>query len=214
MCLKKGADMLVLQYLNSEKKYEVEFSKTSEHVVTLLGEFPVKLDGFTLSRKGFDDKWDYSKYVTLYRNIEGGAQFSDDGSEYIEPTKTVVVSVSWNDGNNVREIRPDHVDVKVSINDEEYEIIRLSEENEWKKEYDNIPKNDVFTITASDVADYDKSIYGTTVAYSTEVPEPYEPTVNDLAEAITEIYEMVDQNASDIIVTQEAVAEIYEMIGE
>ena len=25
-------------------------------------------------------------------------------------------------------------------------------QNEWKKEYDNIPKNDVFTITASDVA--------------------------------------------------------------
>lgn len=206
--------MLVLQYLNSDKKYEIEFTKTSEHVVTIKGEFPVKLDGFTLSRKGFDDKWDYSKYVTLYRDIEGGAQFSDDGSEYVEPTKNVIVSVVWNDGDNAREIRPDHVDVQVNINEEKYEIIRLSDENDWQKEYDKVLAKDIYTIEASSVADYDKEIYGTTVTYSTDVPQPYVPTIEELSEAIVDIYEMVDQNASDIVVTQEAVAEIYEMIGE
>lgn len=77
--------MLNLTYLGSKATYEVNFSRVSPHIVQILGELPFKDKGFTLSREGKKDFWDYTDYTTLYRNIEGGLQFSDDGSVYVEP---------------------------------------------------------------------------------------------------------------------------------
>lgn len=53
-------------------------------IVELKGDFPIRTDGFTLSRPEHDDNWDYSTYTTVYREIDGGAQFSNDGSVYTE----------------------------------------------------------------------------------------------------------------------------------
>lgn len=77
--------MLNLTYLGSKATYEVNFSRVSPHIVQILGELPFKDKGFTLSREGKKDSWNYTDYTTLYRNIEGGMQFSDDGSVYVEP---------------------------------------------------------------------------------------------------------------------------------
>lgn len=72
--------MLEMKYKNSGHKYKVEFSIVALHVLQLLGDFPIKEEGFTLSREGKEDNWDYSGYTTVYREVEGGVQFSDDGS--------------------------------------------------------------------------------------------------------------------------------------
>ena len=77
--------MLNLQYIGSKTFYEVEFSWISANVVQVMGDMPVKDKGFTLSREESDDGWDYSKFKTVYRLIEGGVQFSDDGSVYVAP---------------------------------------------------------------------------------------------------------------------------------
>ena len=77
--------MLKLQYKGSKTIYDVEFSRISSHVVQIMGDIPVKDKGFTLSRDGADDGWDYSKFKTVYRLIEGGVQFSDNGSVYVAP---------------------------------------------------------------------------------------------------------------------------------
>lgn len=79
--------MVNLTYVGQTKKYEVEFSRISEHVVQVLGNLPSYDSGFTVSRIGKDDKWEYTGYTTLYRELEGGLQFSDDGSVYVEPKK-------------------------------------------------------------------------------------------------------------------------------
>lgn len=82
--------MLHLIYVGeSDKKYAVDFKSVSDHVVQITGDFPVKRNGFLLSRIDYDDKWDYTEFRTLYRNVEGGAQFSDDGSVYTAPIPTV-----------------------------------------------------------------------------------------------------------------------------
>ena len=79
--------MLRLKYIGSKTEYHVNFSKVSAHVVQILGELPFKNKGFYLSRIGKEDAWDYTGYTTLYREVEGGLQFSDDGSVYVEPQK-------------------------------------------------------------------------------------------------------------------------------
>ena len=78
--------MLNLQYVGDTTKYPVNFRRISDHVVQVTGKIPVKLSGFTLSRL-VPDNWrpDYSRYNTVYREINGGVQFSDDGSVYVAP---------------------------------------------------------------------------------------------------------------------------------
>lgn len=78
--------MLHLIYVGEkEKKYAVDFTQVSEHVIQITGDFPVKGNGFTLSRIDCEDEWDYTGFRTIYRNIEGGAQFSDNGRVYVAP---------------------------------------------------------------------------------------------------------------------------------
>lgn len=92
--------MLELKYINpniaeeesteeksNEEIYLIEF-KSDSNIVELKGDFPIKTTGFTLSRIGQNDNWDYSTYTTVYREIEGGVQFSNDGSVYVEPQPT------------------------------------------------------------------------------------------------------------------------------
>lgn len=78
--------MLNFNYIGSEDIYNVEFSRISGNVVQLLGDLPFSDTGFTLSREGKNDNWAYPEYTTLYRQVEGGLQFSDNGSIYVEPT--------------------------------------------------------------------------------------------------------------------------------
>lgn len=77
--------MLVMKYTGSKTAYEVDFRRITPHVVQIIGDFPVKAKGFTLSRDESEDGWDYKRFKTVYREIDGGAQFSDDGSVYVVP---------------------------------------------------------------------------------------------------------------------------------
>lgn len=80
--------MLNMNYIGDSTIYPIEFNAISNNIVELKGDFPVLTDGFTLSRPDYDDNWDYSTYTTVYYEIDGGAQFSNDGSIYTPPEPT------------------------------------------------------------------------------------------------------------------------------
>ena len=81
--------MLNMNYINSTTKYAVNFKTISANIIEIKGDFPIQTDGIQISReKKPDDVWDYSDYTTIYREIEGGVQFSNDGSAYVEPEPT------------------------------------------------------------------------------------------------------------------------------
>lgn len=205
--------MLRVIFNDLEENYTAEFSTVSENVVQLKGDIPQDTSGFFLSRIDKTDRWDYSDYKTIYRVPENGViQFSNDGSVYIPPKKNVVISASFDDGDDVMGIRPESVKVNVIVNGAKKSTITLSENNNWSKTYEDVLASDEYAIDASDVVDYTKTINGTTVVYATDYPKPEEITVDDLAEAIAELADVVMQNTTDITDTQEAVAEIYEMI--
>lgn len=77
--------MLNMKYIGDETDYPVEFSIVSANVVELKGDFPNKEVGFILSRPEHKDNWNYEAYTTIYREIDGGVQFSNDGSVYMAP---------------------------------------------------------------------------------------------------------------------------------
>lgn len=66
-------------------EYEVNFRRISDHIVRLIGDVPAYDTGFTLSRAGHDDAWDYNAFTTVYRIGDGYVEYSDDGSVYVEP---------------------------------------------------------------------------------------------------------------------------------
>lgn len=80
--------MLEMKYIGEDTVHQVSFRNLSSHVCELTGGFPAQTAGFTLSRIGKDDHWDYSSYTTIYRQLENGAQFSNDGSAYVPPEPT------------------------------------------------------------------------------------------------------------------------------
>lgn len=75
--------MLELKYIGESISYPVSFRNISDTICQITGDFPVKAGGFTLSRIRKDDAWDYSGYATVFRQIDGGAQFSNDGSVFV-----------------------------------------------------------------------------------------------------------------------------------
>lgn len=77
--------MLLLKYLNTKEIYSIIFTTKKSNVVQIKGDLPIRTDGFMLSRDGKDWNGDYSDYTTVYREVDGGAQFSNDGSVYIPP---------------------------------------------------------------------------------------------------------------------------------
>ena len=100
--------MLYLMYVGEQDtKYVVDFGPVSDHVVQVTGDFPVKGNGFILSRLDCDDNWDYTGFRTVYKNVDGGAQFSDDGSVYVPPLP--VVTFTEGPGGTIGEIGRAHV---------------------------------------------------------------------------------------------------------
>ena len=63
----------------------MDFDIVSEHIVKIVGTLPAKTKGFTLSREGEEDGWDYLGFTTVYQQGEGEILFSDDGSVYVPP---------------------------------------------------------------------------------------------------------------------------------
>lgn len=77
--------MLKLKYIGLKTEYDVAFSNLTKNIVQVRGTLPAKTHGFTLSRAGKEDNWDYSGFTTIYREMDGVIQFSNDGSVYVEP---------------------------------------------------------------------------------------------------------------------------------
>ena len=80
--------MLKMKYIGLKTEYEIEFSNLTKNIVQVKGDVPAKTHGFTLSRPGMEDNWDYSAFTTVYRELDGVIQFSNDGSIYVPPAPT------------------------------------------------------------------------------------------------------------------------------
>ena len=180
--------MLSLNYVGEYASYEVEFDR-NEHVVTLKGDFPIKTTGFYLSQPGKVNDLNYTAFKTVYRVIAGGVQFSDDGSVWVEPTRNVTVQAVWDDHDDIERLRPGSVAVTVKG-----KAVML-EADTWSITYENIKESEVIEVTdATDIAGYDKTIDGTTVAYHHEYIDPtpsLEERVNDLEVAVCELADVI-----------------------
>lgn len=179
-----------LIYAGTTTQYMVDVAAIKGNVIQVLGSLPMKEKGFKL----IDDEgteYDYSKFKTLYREVEGGYQYSNDGETWEEPTKEVTVAVDWHDDNNKEGYRPGMVTVTVIDGDTAIDNLRLSESNNWQKTYTDVPVSHVYTITASNIANYKLTVNETTADYELETPK--EPTVEEMLAELTNIVLELDE---------------------
>lgn len=119
-----------LQYQNDNSIYEVKFKKINKNVVQISGDFPIQTDGFTLSREEYEDNWDYSEFTTIYREVENGCQFSNDGSVYVEPVIEIPTEeelAEMEEQKRIANINARISDFKMQLEATDYKIIKCSE---------------------------------------------------------------------------------------
>lgn len=80
--------MLKMKYIGDTESHIVDFRNLSSNIAQLSGDIPVKTTGFNMFKLDGSYLGDYSAYTTVYREIEGGVQFSNDGSVYVPPAPT------------------------------------------------------------------------------------------------------------------------------
>lgn len=205
--------MIKIKFNEIEKPINVSFSMQN-NIITLTGNVPQNTSGFIAYTVNDIVLGDYSEYTTIYRVLPDAVQFSNDGSVWVPPKKNVLIAVGWDDGNDVKGIRPAEVAIDILLNGEKDKSIKLNSSMGWQYELTNVLESDEYTINVEDVTDYSYLINGTSVVYKTEYPQPEVLTVDDVAIAVAELTDVVVQNSTDIVDTQTALAEVYEMITQ
>ena len=205
--------MIKIKFNEIEKPINVSFS-IQNNIITLTGNVPKNTSGFIAYTINDIVLGDYSDFTTIYRVLPDAVQFSNDGSVWVPPKKNVLIAASWDDGNDVKGIRPAEVAIDILLNGEKDKSIKLNSSMGWQYELTNVLESDEYTINVEDVTDYSYLINGTSVVYKTEYPQPEVLTVDDVAIAVAELTDVVVQNSTDIVDTQTALAEVYEMITQ
>ena len=205
--------MIKIKFNEIEEPINVSFSMQN-NIITLTGNVPQNTSGFIAYTVNDIVLGDYSEYTTIYRVLPDAVQFSNDGSVWVPPKKNVLIAASWDDGNDVKGIRPAEVAIDILLNGEKDKSIKLNSSMGWQYELTNVLESDEYTINVEDVTDYSYLINGTSVVYKTEYPQPEVLTVDDVAIAVAELTDVVVQNSTDIVDTQTALAEVYEMITQ
>ena len=205
--------MIKIKFNEIEKPINVSFS-IQNNIITLTGNVPKNTSGFIAYTVNDIVLGDYSDFTTIYRVLPDAVQFSNDGSVWVPPKKNVLIAASWDDGNDVKGIRPAEVAIDILLNGEKDKSIKLNSSMGWQYELTNVLESDEYTINVEDVTDYSYLINGTSVIYKTEYPQPEVLTVDDVAIAVAELTDVVVQNSTDIVDTQTGLAEVYEMITQ
>lgn len=138
--------MLKMKYIGEKEIHQVEVKNISSNIVQLLGDFPVLTKGFDLFKLNGKYLGNYSAYTTVYREIDGGVQFSNDGSEYVKPKATISFHTNGGgtlDGETAQEVyRYEDLAIPTPIANKNYEFAQWNPEIPTSGDVEN---NKVFT---------------------------------------------------------------------
>ena len=181
--------MIKIKFNDTIQFFTVGFSK-SNNIITLTGnDIPQLTTGFKTYKMDEKPLGDFSEFKTVYRVLDDGVQFSNDGSIWVEPTRDVVVQAVWDDADDAEGLRPETVAVTVNG-----KVVML-EAVAWSITYEDIKESEVIEVTdAADIDGYDKTINGTTVLYHHDYIDPtpsLEERVYDLEVAVCEIADSI-----------------------
>lgn len=185
---------MVLRYLGDEAEYSVSVKAVASNVLEVDGAFPAKEGGFTLHDD--NDSYDYAAYSTIYREVEGGVQFSNDHSKYEESTKKVYAGVIWMGESEEQAHGANSITASVFDNGTLLEEVIFNDENNWTKTYE-IKQSHTLTInTDTEVPNYVKTVDSTYITYTFE--QPYTPSIEEMLNELTDMILDHDERIYDL----------------
>ena len=121
--------MLNLRYVGSEDFYQVNFRQNNENLITITGDFPVKRKGFKIYLPGDQTPiGDYSSFVTIYRELDNGVMFSNDGSVFV-PSVRFTANGGMLDGTLVQNVHNyEDLVIPTPIEDETHKFLGWNSE--------------------------------------------------------------------------------------
>ncbi len=131
--------MLEFNYKDEKEKYEIEVKSIDNNRIKIIGKIPVRGKGFILSRKGYNDQWDYLEYKTVYKIEENAVIFSKDGSVYTEPEKKVITEEEQKEiekANRIQSINAAILNKKAELEKTDYIYIKRYEAELGNENYD------------------------------------------------------------------------------
>lgn len=118
--------MLDFTYVGESIIHKIEFNKINENVVSVKGNLPAQTNGFILSREDKKDNWEYKDFTTIYREMYGEIQFSNDGSIWVKPKAKVNFCTSGGgilEGETIQEVyNYEELVIPTPIAEENYEF--------------------------------------------------------------------------------------------
>lgn len=183
--------MIKIKFNNELKFREVEFSKEGSNIITLKGDIIENNSGFKTFRLNGQPLGDFSNFDTIYKVGDDFIQFSNDGSVWTEPTKDIIVLVSWNDAGDAEGLRPEEINLVINGED-----VVLDAATGFQKNYHGLKADeDIVVESAEEVEGYDIQINGTTAIYTHEYVDPtpsLEDRISDLEAAVCELVELME----------------------
>lgn len=109
---------MILKYIDDPTglEYNVDVERVTPHIMRIYGT-EANTSGFTLSREGMNDNWDYSKFVTVYSIGENYIEYSNNRTTLIvnEP-EAISINVVINDKiNELNEIQQQTIEDGVDV---------------------------------------------------------------------------------------------------
>ena len=152
-----------IKYNNSSTFINVEFTVLNEHVCYVIGTNVKSNSGF----KAYEDDGtllgDWSDYKYVYRILDNGIQYSNDGSQYEEPTEDVAFKVTHIETDQAF---PDSINVTLQNNVGSERVIVLTKANDYELLVTNLPIFEFWhPYKADDVSGYYYVIQSNNVDY-------------------------------------------------
>lgn len=85
--------MLLLKYQLEEELYEINLKKVSSNVIRITGNFPIRTNGFEIYKDNLL-LGNYTSFTSIYKIIENGVEFSNNGSVYVESPPTPIAPLT------------------------------------------------------------------------------------------------------------------------
>jgi len=121
--------MIKIKYNNSSQMISCEFRVIDENVCYIIGSNVENTSGFKTYDEEDHELGDWSQYTTVYRVLEDGIQYSNDGSVYVVPVEDISIKVEFDE--DVAQI-PTSVNVTLLSAFEVEKVVNVYAKNNWE----------------------------------------------------------------------------------
>ncbi len=123
------------------------------------------VSGFSTFNTAGEQLGDFSNYTTIYRKADGYTYYSNDGSQWLEPSKDLLFFVHWDTVPDTRLI-PDEVLLRIRSIEGAETNIKVTKADNWFYRFRCLEHEDYFIISTGELTNFKADISKDSVDYT------------------------------------------------